>query len=112
MSSNEFKTFLEQYPSYKNTEAIDTLRKKEYARLDAGEHIYLDYTGGSICQSRRFKSITNFCTKMCTATRTPPTPRRKPPRIWLKARANTFSNFSTPIQMNISQFLLPMPAAR
>lgn len=48
MSSNEFQTFLQKYPTYKNTEAIDWLRKKEYARLDAGEHIYLDYTGGGV----------------------------------------------------------------
>ena len=46
--STEFETFLQKYPAYKQTEKIDELRKKDYARLDAGEHVYLDYTGGGI----------------------------------------------------------------
>jgi selenocysteine lyase/cysteine desulfurase len=46
--ANEFQTFLEKYPFYKNTESIDALRKRDYSRLDRDEHIYLDYTGGGI----------------------------------------------------------------
>jgi len=45
---NEFQTFLAQYPSFEKTRSIDDLRKTDYARLDAGEHVYLDYTGGGI----------------------------------------------------------------
>src|SRR5688572_16049466 len=48
MPSNEFQTFLEHYPTFKQTESIDKLRASDYARLDSGEHIYLDYTGGGI----------------------------------------------------------------
>jgi molybdenum cofactor sulfurtransferase len=48
MTTNEFQNFLKQYPTYAKTESIDKLRAKEYARLDSGEHIYLDYTGGGI----------------------------------------------------------------
>jgi molybdenum cofactor sulfurtransferase len=48
MSSSEFETFLKKYPTYKQTAKIDDLRKADYARLDAGEHVYLDYTGGGI----------------------------------------------------------------
>lgn len=48
MPTNEFETFLQKYPAYKETAAIDELRKKDYARLDEGEHVYLDYTGGGI----------------------------------------------------------------
>ena len=48
MPTKDFQTFLEKYPSYKQTESIDALRKKDYARLDDAEHIYLDYTGGGI----------------------------------------------------------------
>jgi len=48
MSVNEFETFLQKYPAYKQTALIDDLRKKDYSRLDAGEHVYLDYTGGGI----------------------------------------------------------------
>jgi len=46
--STDFETFLQKYPAYKQTQKIDELRKKDYARLDAGEHVYLDYTGGGI----------------------------------------------------------------
>jgi selenocysteine lyase/cysteine desulfurase len=48
MMTKELETFLEKYPAYKNTESIDAIRKKDYARLDAGEHVYFDYTGGGI----------------------------------------------------------------
>ena len=44
----EFAEFLKHYPSYPSTAAIDKLRASDYTRLDAGEHIYLDYTGGGI----------------------------------------------------------------
>ncbi|MBI5943743.1 MAG: aminotransferase class V-fold PLP-dependent enzyme [Chloroflexi bacterium] len=44
----EFETFLERYPTFTKTESIDALRKTDYARLDRGEHVYLDYTGGGI----------------------------------------------------------------
>ena len=46
--STEFETFLQKYPTYQQTEKIDTLRKHDYTRLDSGEHVYLDYTGGGI----------------------------------------------------------------
>jgi molybdenum cofactor sulfurtransferase len=48
MTNPEFIRFLKAHPTYPSTEAIDKLRSTEYARLDAGEHIYLDYTGGGI----------------------------------------------------------------
>ena len=40
--------FLKAYPAYPATETIDRLRGAEYARLDAHEQIYLDYTGGGL----------------------------------------------------------------
>lgn len=42
------QTFLEQYTAYADTASIDALRTKDYARLDRGRHVYLDYTGGGI----------------------------------------------------------------
>src|SRR5262245_43153025 len=33
---------------YRATAALDDLRTQEYARLDAGNHVYLDYTGGGL----------------------------------------------------------------
>lgn len=44
----EFVEFLKEYPAYPTTHIIDDLRAVEYARLDLGGHIYLDYTGGGL----------------------------------------------------------------
>ncbi|HZQ10735.1 MAG TPA: aminotransferase class V-fold PLP-dependent enzyme [Anaerolineae bacterium] len=39
---------VEKYPSYAATAKLDALRAAEYARLDANNHVYLDYTGGGL----------------------------------------------------------------
>ena len=44
----DFVSFLRAYPAYPTTRSIDALRAVEYARLDLGGHIYLDYTGGGL----------------------------------------------------------------
>jgi molybdenum cofactor sulfurtransferase len=44
----DFVAFLRAYPTYPTTHMIDDLRATEYARLDIGGHIYLDYTGGGL----------------------------------------------------------------
>lgn len=40
--------FRNQYPEYGPTAPLDELRAREYGRLDALGHVYLDYTGGSL----------------------------------------------------------------
>lgn len=40
--------FRAAHPAYDETAAIDDLRAREYARLDAEGHVYLDYTGGGL----------------------------------------------------------------
>src|SRR5512146_560775 len=47
-TATDYPAFLNAYPSYASTTAIDELRAAEYRRLDAGEHIYVDYTGGGM----------------------------------------------------------------
>jgi molybdenum cofactor sulfurtransferase len=44
----DFVSFLRTYPAYPTTHVIDDLRATEYARLDIGGHVYLDYTGGGL----------------------------------------------------------------
>src|SRR5439155_9234650 len=42
-------------PTFDATQSLDRLRATEYARLDAQQHVYLDYTGGGLyaeCQVR------------------------------------------------------------
>ena len=40
--------FLDSYPAYAGTSALDDLRAAEYGRLDAQGTVYLDYTGGGL----------------------------------------------------------------
>ena len=43
-----FEAFRQSFPSFETTALLDDLRTREYARLDAHNHIYLDYTGGGL----------------------------------------------------------------
>ncbi len=43
-----YAAFKEQYPCFEDTQILDTLRTKEYARLDRQNQVYLDYTGGGL----------------------------------------------------------------
>jgi hypothetical protein len=43
--------FCREHPSYRTTARLDELRATDYARLDAGRHVYLDYTGGGLYAS-------------------------------------------------------------
>ena len=45
---SSYEAFLKTYPGYRSTGILDDLRRKDYARLDHGGHIYLDYTGGGL----------------------------------------------------------------
>jgi molybdenum cofactor sulfurtransferase len=40
--------FLMDYPGYSETQLLDELRNREYCRLNAQNHIYLDYTGAGL----------------------------------------------------------------
>ncbi len=47
--------FRAAYPSYAATVALDELRAREYARLDAAGQVYLDYTGGGLYAERQLR---------------------------------------------------------
>ena len=40
--------FQRRYPAYAGTAVLDGMRARDYARLDAAGHVYLDYTGGAL----------------------------------------------------------------
>ncbi len=44
----DLAAFLSAYPVYSETVGIDELRRRDFARLDEQQHIYLDYTGGGL----------------------------------------------------------------
>ena len=43
-----FEAFLDSYPGYRETTALDELRAREFARLDELGQVYLDYTGSGL----------------------------------------------------------------
>jgi selenocysteine lyase/cysteine desulfurase len=43
-----YDAFLENFPEYRLTAALDALRASDYGRLDRDGHVYVDYTGGSL----------------------------------------------------------------
>ena len=43
-----YAAFLAECPEYESTAVLDRLRATEYRRLDEQQHVYLDYTGGSL----------------------------------------------------------------
>ncbi|MDZ4769573.1 MAG: aminotransferase class V-fold PLP-dependent enzyme [Chloroflexota bacterium] len=45
---DDYRCFCERYPAYLDTLTLDDLRARDYARLDSGGDIYLDYTGGGL----------------------------------------------------------------
>ncbi len=45
---NIYSAFLQKYPTYESTTTIDTLRARDYGRLDHTGQVYLDYTGGGL----------------------------------------------------------------
>ena len=46
--SDLLDAFVADYPDYLSTHAVDSLRAREYRRLDDQQHAYLDYTGASL----------------------------------------------------------------
>jgi selenocysteine lyase/cysteine desulfurase len=43
-----FEAFKAQYPQFEATRRIDTIRARDFSRLDALNEVYLDYTGGGL----------------------------------------------------------------
>jgi molybdenum cofactor sulfurtransferase len=48
MNPSRYDQFLQKYPGYLQTIAIDDLRSRDYKRLDESGQVYLDYTGGGL----------------------------------------------------------------
>ena len=62
-SDPDFVAFLKAYPAYPATNIIDDLRASEYARLDVGGHIYLDYTGGGLYADSQLRRHSQLLTE-------------------------------------------------
>jgi molybdenum cofactor sulfurtransferase len=52
--------FRQQYPTFDTTQSLDALRAREYARLDAQQHVYLDYTGGGLYAESQVREHTEL----------------------------------------------------
>lgn len=55
-----FGRFLESHPGYRATEYFDALRAREFSRLDAAGHVYLDYTGGGLYSESQVRRHAEF----------------------------------------------------
>jgi molybdenum cofactor sulfurtransferase len=51
-----FAAFLKAHPKYSQTSAVDAIRKRDFARLDAQGQVYLDYTGSGLYGASQIKS--------------------------------------------------------
>jgi selenocysteine lyase/cysteine desulfurase len=58
-----FEQFLGAYPDYESTRALDQLRAREYGRLDAERHVYLDYTGGGLYAESQLRAHLDLLAK-------------------------------------------------
>ncbi|MDH3254479.1 MAG: aminotransferase class V-fold PLP-dependent enzyme [Acidobacteriota bacterium] len=55
-----FQAFIEACPDFLRTRRIDELRKKEFSRLDALGHVYLDYTGAGLYSESQVRQHADF----------------------------------------------------
>ena len=55
MTPSRYESFLQKYPSFVKTSAIDELRRRDYKRLDESGQVYLDYTGGGLYAESQVK---------------------------------------------------------
>jgi selenocysteine lyase/cysteine desulfurase len=58
-----FRDFLDRYPEYASTSALDALRKEEFSRLDRLGHTYVDYTGGGLFGESQVRQHMEFLTR-------------------------------------------------
>jgi selenocysteine lyase/cysteine desulfurase len=54
------REFLRARPAYARTALVDDLRRREYARVDAGGHVYLDYGGGGLYAESQLATHLDF----------------------------------------------------
>jgi len=77
-----YAQFLDDYPAYPATSALDELRASEYGRLDSQGHVYLDYTGGALhADSSREERWTSHAQSFVAGNHSMATSRRRP---WIR----------------------------
>jgi molybdenum cofactor sulfurtransferase len=57
-----YAEFLKTYPEF-DAAGVDALRASEYGRLDAQQHVYLDYTGGSLHADSQVRAHAELLTR-------------------------------------------------
>ena len=61
--SSAHAEFLKAHPEYETTARLDELRASDYARLDEQQHVYLDYTGGSLYADSQVRAHAELLTR-------------------------------------------------
>ena len=55
-----YDQFLQEWPDYRDTVALDERRATDYPRLDADGHVYLDYTGAGLYADSQVRAHTEW----------------------------------------------------
>ena len=78
----DFDRFLRAWPEFEATRALDDLRAREFPMLDAGSHVYLDYTGAGLYGASQISATWTCCWAPSSATPIPATRRRSTRPTW------------------------------
>ena len=55
--------FMNAWPEWQTTAALDELRASDFSRLDEQQHVYLDYTGGGLYGATQIANHSRFMTE-------------------------------------------------
>ena len=64
LAQSRFEQFVASHPEWTGTSHLDALRASQYARLDAQNQVYLDYTGGGLHASSQLREHTDMLDSM------------------------------------------------
>ncbi|KAF8058711.1 PLP-dependent transferase [Lyophyllum atratum] len=62
-SAAAYASFLQEYPEYRSTWILDTLRRTDYARLERTGETYVDFMGGALYPESLIRVHTEFLTR-------------------------------------------------